>query len=1123
MLCSNCRTEIAAGSKFCSQCGALVNRRCEKCGAESAPGGRFCAQCGTQLTGRGAGPPSNRGESTKVSVIDALNSDLEPTSLDGERKTVTVLSADIKGSMDLMEDIDPEEAGAIFDPAIKLMIDAAHRFGGYVVQSTGDGIFALFGAPVAHEDHPQRALHAALRMQEDIRRYSARLRSEGKPPLQARIGANTGEVVVRTIRTDDEHTEYTPIGHSASLASRLQALAPIGSIAISGAMQKLVDGYFGLKSLGPTKIKGVTETVNVYEVTGLGPLRTKLQRAAIRGYTKFVGRDREMQATSSAAEQAKQGHGQIVAAVAEPGVGKSRLFYEFKVRYQRGWTVMEAFSVSHGKANPYAPLIDLMSSYFGIEISDDPRRRREKVSGRIYTLDRSLEDALPYLFGLLGIVEGDDPLAQTDGQTWRRRTFDAIKRIMMREARDQPLMVIFEDLHWIDGETQALLNLLADSIGAARVLLLVNYRPEYRHEWGNQSSYTQLRLEPLGQESAAEMLTALIGDTREVQPLRRQILETAGGNPFFMEETVQALFEEGALIRDGEIKTAASPAHLRIPPTVQAILASRIDRLPVDEKQLLQTLAIIGKQFPLSLAREVTAQPDETLGPMLTELEKREFIFEQLSANDIEYSFKHALTQEVALNSMLSERQRSLHERTARAMESLYAERLEDHLNELAHHYQRAGNAYKAVEYLNLAGQQAGKRAAYVEAVANLSTGLDLLTKLPETLERDRYELALQFALGPSLMETKGDAAPETQAAYARAMELSQRVGDDQQTFWAQGGLFLHYMVGGQFKTAHTIGSQLLDLAQSSDDSSKRMFAHGMMGIILFWTGDLALAHSHFEQSASLFDAPRQRHLAVIYGMDVATGVSGYAAWALWMLGYPEQALERIKRTLLLAQERGHHSSTTMALHHAAAGYALRREARIAKKFAEEGLALSNEHGFALWKAFCTFQLGKALAQSGEVTEGIALMKVGAEASVATGAKNTGPTLGPMAEACGQVGQTMEAVRLIAAALTAENETGEAAFEPELHRIKGEVLLAQDAAYAPEAELCFRTAIEHSRKRDAKSWELRATTSMARLLSKQGHREEARAMLAEIYNWFTEGFDTADLKDAKALLEQLGA
>ena len=550
------------------------------------------------------------------------------------------------------------------------MIDAVHRYDGYVVQSTGDGIFALFGAPIAYEDHPQRALYAALRMQEELRRYSAKLVSDVGSPIQGRIGVNTGEVVVRALETTQGHAEYTPIGHSTNLAARMQTAAPVGSIAVTEATRQLSEGYFTLKSLGATRVRGLSEPVSVYEVTGLGPLRTRLQCSAIRGYTKFVGREREMEALEHVGEIAKRGRGQIVAAIAEAGVGKSRLFYEFKAQHQTGWMLLETVSVSHDKASAYMPVIDLLHGYFDIKAEDDGRKRREKVAGKIAILDRALEDTLPYLFGVLGLVEGSDPLAPTDAEIRQRRTLDAIKRIILRESLNQPLMLVFEDLHWIDSESQGLLNLLADSIGTAKILLLVNYRLEYRHDWGNKSYYTQLRLDPLGKESADEMLAALLGNGDELEPLKRFIIDKTEGNPFFMEEIVQGLFEEGMLARDGQTRLAWPLDAFQIPATVQVMLAARIDRLPAEEKDLLQILAVLGKEFRLSHLRTTAAKSEEELERMLARLQLGEFIYEQPAAGDVEYTFKHALTQEVAYRSILRDRRKALHERAGHALET---------------------------------------------------------------------------------------------------------------------------------------------------------------------------------------------------------------------------------------------------------------------------------------------------------------------------------------------------------------------------------------------------------------------------------------------------------------------
>jgi class 3 adenylate cyclase len=758
MNCPSCAHAASDGALFCDACGAKLELICASCGAANQPEARFCKKCGARLAPESAPTQPSRVHAGKPAADTVRVAPEQPTAevSEGERKTVTALFADIKGSTEMMEDLDPETARSIIDPALKLMMDAAHRYDGYVVQSTGDGIFALFGAPVAHEDHPRRARYTALRLQEEMRHYSAKVVADGGTPIEARIGANTGEVVVRSIATGSGHVEYTPIGHTTNLASRMQAVAPTGSIAISEQTRKLVEGYFALKPMGPTKVKGVSELVNVYEVTGLGPLRSRLQRSAGRGLTKFVGRQREMDAMKHAAEQAEAGHGQIVAAMAEAGVGKSRLFFEFKATSQSGWVVPEAFSVSHGKASAFLPVIDLLWSYFEISSEDDERKRCEKINGKILTLDRSLEDALPYLYGLLGLTDENNQTAEVEVQTRKRCSLEAIKRLLLRESLNQPLIVIFEDLHWVDEETQAFLNLLADSIGTAKILLLVNYRPEYSHQWNSKTYYTQLRLDPLGKESADEMLSALLGDGAEMGALKRLIIEKTEGNPFFMEETVLVLLDEGALVCNGTAKLTRPLNQLKIPPTVQAILAARIDRLSADQKDLLQTLAVIGTEFKLGLVRKVAAKPGAELEPMLSELQLGEFIYEQPAVGDVEYIFKHALTHDVAYQSVLHERRRVLHERIGAALESIYAHSLDDHVAELSHHYSRSGNPDKAAEFCLRAVQQCSARGSQAEAVAQFETGLEQLQKLPDDDQRAELELDLRNAAFQPLIDTKG-------------------------------------------------------------------------------------------------------------------------------------------------------------------------------------------------------------------------------------------------------------------------------------------------------------------------------------------------------------------------------
>jgi class 3 adenylate cyclase/tetratricopeptide (TPR) repeat protein len=895
MFCASCGSDNPPDAAFCEQCGRKLERLCPACKAPVSPGARFCKKCGVRLDPPSAQsmPPATKGSTG--SGISVLAPETTGAASDGERKTVTALFADIKGSTELIEELDPEEARAIVDPALRIMIEAVRRYDGYVVQSTGDGIFVLFGAPAAHEDHPQRALYAALRMQDDLRRYSAKLVSEGGSPVQARIGVNTGEVVLRAVDTGQGHPEYAPIGHNTNLAARMQTAAPVGSIAATDATRKLCEGFFTFKLLGPTAVKGVGEPVNVSEVTGLGPLRTRLQRAASRGLTRFVGRDREMEALRHAAELAGAGHGQIVAAMAEPGVGKSRLFHEFKLISQSNWTILEAFSVSYGKASSHLPVIELLKDYFEIQTGDDERKRRERVNGKIITLDRSLEDTLPYLFTLLSLSSGDDPLAQMDAQIKRRRTQEAIKRILLRESLNQPLIIVFEDLHWIDGETQAFLNVMVDAIASARIFLLVNYRPEYRHEWGNRTYYTQLRLDPLGRERSEEMLAALLGGAAELKPLCRLIGERTEGNPFFIEEIVQALFEQGALARNGEVKLVRSMAEIKVPPTVQAVLASRIDRLPADEKELLQTLAIIGREFSHQLVQRVAGCSAAELERMLASLQSSEFIYEQPAFPDTEYAFKHALTHEVAYKSVLSERRKLLHERAGVEIETINAGRLEDKFQELVHHYGRSNNTAKAFAYMRLAAEQAIRRCHYDEAGVYARGALELLSQVRDDPERLRAELALQLVASRAGVGQVGY-VQNVEKALTRAYELCQQIGSPTETFRVIANLWTRHFIRGDLRKSEELGAHLVEVARNERNDGHLVEAHSVLGDSLYWQGRFREALTNFDYVVANY-RPAMGVLNV-HGFDGLAISLAYTGLSKWQLGQADKALPMISKAI---------------------------------------------------------------------------------------------------------------------------------------------------------------------------------------------------------------------------------
>jgi len=1034
-------------------------------------------------------------------------------SLEGERKTVTILFADIKGSMELMEDLDPEEARAIVDPALNLMMEAVQRYGGYVAQSTGDGIFAMFGAPVAYEDHPQRALYAALRMQEELKRHSDRNRSEGRLPVQVRIGVNSGEVVVRSIQTGEAHSEYVPIGHATSLAARMQALAPIGSIGATEPVRKLCEGYFTFKSLGPTKVKGVREPVGVNEVTGLGPLRTRLQRAAVRGYTKFVGRDREMESLLRAAEQARAGHGQIVAAMADPGVGKSRLLFEFKAVSQSGWMVLETVSVSFGRTSAFLPIVDLLHSYFKIMSDDDERARREKVNGKVLTLDRSLEDCIPYLFALLGIAGTDDRVARMDAQTRKRRTLDAIKRVLLRESLNQPLIVVIEDLHWIDDETQAFLSMLADSIATARILLMVSYRPEYRQGWGHKTYYTQLRLDPLGEESADAMLRSLLGDGAELAPLKHLLIERTEGNPFFMEETIEAPLLDGALVRNGGVKLVKPIGDLKIPPTVQDILASRIDRLPLDQKGFLQTLAVIGRDFSVGLVRKVVDGSEDELDRMLHDLQLAEFIYEQPAAGDIEYIFKHALTQEVAYKSVLVERRRLLHEKTGAVIEALFAQSLEDQLSLLAHHYGQSSNHSKAVEYLERAAQQAMRRAALKDTEVYLERALAALSATPASPERERREFNLQFMLWEALSFSIGLGADKATHVTKRLKELGEKTGDPKQLIAALGGACSAASWRRELTAADRIAAQMVELGRSTGSGYGLTYGQFIAGQNLIWRGELDPGMQQLEAAAASYNESD-------WSEDVFDLWAEILAWrsvALWFQGKADQARATMREAISLSERSNKLITITYVLDIACDLYLELREPRDLEEVAARLYAVATEQELQRFATYGSICRGWAMAERGHSEEGVTMIHDALQIETTFDLPPYLPKLRAFSEAQARSGQLEAALATIDRAISIVGEM--LLFLPDLVRSRGELhfRLGDEDKAADD----FREALALARRMGAKPYELRVTTNLVRLLAMQGKREVARTMLADIYNWFTEGFDTADLKDAKALLEEL--
>jgi class 3 adenylate cyclase/tetratricopeptide (TPR) repeat protein len=798
--------------------------------------------------------------------------------LEGERKQVTVLFADIKDSTELIKGLDPEAVQKLLDPALHCMMDAVHRFEGTVNQVLGDGIMALFGAPIAHEDHALRACYAALAMQAAMRDYTEAVRRTHGLELRIRVGLNAGEVVVRTIR-NDLHMDYSAVGETTHLAARMEQLATPGTIRLTATTLRLVEGLVRVTALGPVPVKGLTEPVEVFELVSASAVRRRLQAAVARGLTRFVGRDTEYAAIRQVLARAEAGHGQVVALVGEAGVGKSRLVYEVvHAPHAQGWLVLESASVSYGKATPYFPVIELLKHYVRIEDSDDMRAMRAKVTGQVLTLDEALQDTLPALLALLDVLPDDSPFLQLDPPQRRQRTLEALKRVLLRESQAQPLLLVFEDLHWIDAETQTLLDLLVDSLPTARLLLLVNYRPEYQHGWGSKTYYTQLRLDPLSPVSADALLQSLLGDDPSLAPLKQLLIARTEGNPFFLEESVRTLVETGSLVgQPGAYRLAQALPTIQVPATVQAVLASRIDRLAPEDKRLLQTAAVIGHEVPLPLLRAITDIPEVALHRSLAQLQGAEFLYETRLFPEQEYTFKHALTHEVAYSTLLQERRRTLHAHIVAALEGLSADRLAEQVERLAHHALRGGVWDKAVLYCRQAGEKAVARSAYREAMEYFEQALRALEHLPE--QRDTLEQAIDLRLAlRSPLGAFPDGLERILASLREAETLAEALDDPRRLAQVSHFLSHHFRIMGAHDQAIAAAQRALALATASGDVVLPMLVNNYLGRVYQTQGDYRRALDCFGQTVAFLKGARRHER---FGQLLLPAVSS-RAWLAW-------------------------------------------------------------------------------------------------------------------------------------------------------------------------------------------------------------------------------------------------
>jgi class 3 adenylate cyclase/tetratricopeptide (TPR) repeat protein len=755
--------------------------------------------------------------------------------LEGERKLVTVLFADLKGSTELLADRDPEEARKLLDPVLEQMMDAVHRYEGTVNQVMGDGIMALFGAPLAHEDHAVRACYAALRMQESVKSYAEGVRRSHGVEVQIRVGMNSGDVVVRSIGSD-LHMDYTAVGQTTHLAARMEQLATPGTIRLTNDTLRLAEGFIEVKPLGAIPVKGLAEPIEVHEAIGVGAVRSRLQAAARHGLTRFVGRDRELEQLRRTRELARNGHGQVATIVGEAGVGKSRLMYEMtRSSRMQGWLILESASVSFGKATSYLPVIDLLKGYFNIQDRNDLREIRDKVIGKVLSLDESLKSVLPAILALLDVPVEDPAWRALDPGQRRQRTLDSIKGLLMRETHKQPVLLVLEDLHWIDGATQALLDALVEGLASQRLLLLATYRPEYQHTWSGKTYYIQTRLDALPPDSTDQMLDALLGDDVTLAPLKKLLVRR--GNPFFLEETVRTMVETGVLAGErGQYRMIQPVNALQVPTTVQTVLAARIDRLPPDDKELLQIAAVIGKDVPFPLLLAVANMDEDTVRRGLAALQAAEFLYETRLFPDLEYTFKHALTHEVTYRGLLHDRQRTLHARTVDAIETLYADRLQEHIEKLAQHAARGGLKEKAVDYFRQAGRKSAARSALLESRTWFEQALGVLETLPQSSSTLAQAFDIRLELRPALAQLGEIAAMVDRVREAES--LAEQLNDDPRRGRACAFMMSAHQYRGNPDDSLATGARALEIAGRLGDLRLRILVTTFSEVAHYDRGD---------------------------------------------------------------------------------------------------------------------------------------------------------------------------------------------------------------------------------------------------------------------------------------------
>lgn len=1117
MFCPECGFDNPVGMKFCGECGKSLQPICTNCGTKNPPGFKFCGECGTSLAVEGRRP-------------------IAASAPEAERRQLTVLFCDLVGSTPLSGRLDPEEYRGILRDYQSACAEVIGRYEGYIARYFGDGILTYFGYPIAHEDDAQRAVRTGLGILEAIAQLNGRLEEERGLQLQVRLGIHTGIVVAGDVGPDQHLESMAIVGEMPNIAARLEGIAEPDTVVISAATYRLVEGAFDVRDLGAQALKGVAAPVTVYQVLGERVEASAFRESEQAGRRPLVGREQEKALLLERWQQAKGGAGQVVLIGGEAGIGKSRLLHGVKEQLSA-----EAHTRLEYRCSPYFqnsalyPVIDLLERWLGLEREHASGEKLDRLETALADYKLSLGEAVPLLAGLLSIpLDGRYELPALAPMRQREKTLGILLYLLLETASQQPALVIFEDLHWADPSTLEWLDLIVEQAPTAQILALATFRPDFDPPWSGRAYLSQLTLGNLaGEQTKAIVHNITGGKTLPAEVLAQLVIRT-DGVPLFVEELTKMVLESGLLHeRQGRYELTGPLPPLAIPATLRDSLTARLDRL-ASAKEVAQLGATLGREFNYELLQLVSTLDDATLQNELTHLVEAELLYRSGLPPRAKYIFKHALIQEAAYRSQLRSKRQQMHLRVAQVLEEQMPETAETQPELIAHHYRAAGLAEHAVPYWLMAGEQALQRSANVEATNHLNNGLASLESLPDTPERVQQELTLQIALGNALIAIQGYAAPEVRQTYARARELCKQMADTPQLLPVLYGLWANYLVAAEHRTAYKLGQEFLDVARRQDDPSV-VVAHRAVGLSSLFLGELTLARTHFESIAALYNPELHQSLAFQYGQDAGASGLSVGSWTAWLLGYPEQSLDWARQAATLARNMSHPLSLAFALTMGAIQFQFRREVVTAREYIDEALTLSDEHGFATWRTWGMLLRGWILAEQGQVEEGVAQMHESLSASRAQGTGTLHPYfLTLLAGMYGTMGRITEGLATLAEALALVEQSGECYWEAEMYRVKGELLRKASDAGMPRGkvgekkadldsspEACFLKAIEISRGQKARSLELRAAVGLCRLWKSQGKSNKGREVLKGIYGWFTEGLDTVDLKEAKALLDSL--